>query len=177
VWDLEKTNLVRSTGKNYLYGNTYVLGDNAGDYIDKWRAQRLGVPDIEPTGWPAVDDAVKTLRKRLATATSANDYKAVGHECVTVLEALGRAAFDPERHLPDGAEVPAPNDHIRRLDMFTKSVASGERFEHVRRLIVTARKQAESVKHRTSPDRLDAEVSADAVVMLVSMIRAFARVE
>jgi hypothetical protein len=33
---------------------------------------------MEPTGWVAVDEAVEALRKRLTTATSGNDYKAVG---------------------------------------------------------------------------------------------------
>jgi hypothetical protein len=166
---LAETGLIEVTGRNYLTGNQYVLSARATDYIDKWRAQR--VPAVEPTGWAAVDSAVATLRTRLGSAATPNDYKAVGHECVTVLEALGRAVFDPARHLPSGEPVPATNDAKRRLDLFVRIVARGERFAHVRKIITEAYAQGHEIKHRTQPDRLDATVSADAVLLIVTIVR------
>lgn len=177
VEELAETGLIKATRLNYVYGNTYVLSSGAADYIEKWRAQRQDLPEMEPTGWVAVDEAVAALRKRLTTATSGNDYKAVGHECVTILEALGRAAFDTARHLPDGEQEPSRNDGKRRLELFTKAVSSGNRFAHVRKIINEAYAQGHQTKHRDSSDRLDAEVSADPVVMLVSIIKRFADAE
>jgi hypothetical protein len=177
ITDLEKTELVRVTSRNYISGTSYVLSPRAAKYIDAWRAQRNGLPEIEPSGWDAVDQAVRALRKRLASATTANDFKAVGHECVTVLEALGRAAFDPARHLPDSETEPSNNDAKRKLELFTRAVAPGDRFAHVRKIINAAYSQGHQTKHRDAPDQLDAEVGADAVVLLVSIIRRFANAD
>jgi hypothetical protein len=98
---------------------------------------------------------------------------------VSVLEALGRAAFDVDRHLPDGEDVPHPNDAKARLGYFLTAVAGeqvgkGERFEHVRTLIRAAWRQAQAVKHRDDPNRTDAGIAADATALLVAIIRRLA---
>lgn len=67
---------------------------------------------------------------------------------MSALEALGRAAFDPARHLPDDEELPQPNDAKSRLGHFLTAVAGeevgkGERFEHVRTLIRATWRQAQ----------------------------------
>lgn len=174
---LAGTGLIEVIRRNYVDGNTFVLGPRAVSYIAGWRAQHEGLPEVEPTGWQAVDQAVETLRKRMASATTTNDFKAVGHECATVLEALGRTVFRPSRHLPEGDPEPSNNDAKRKLEFFTQAVAGGRRFAHVRKIIVEAYAQGHKTKHRDAPDRLDAEVGAAAVVMLVSIIRRFADAE
>jgi hypothetical protein len=171
VDDLEKTGLIRCTQANYLYGDVYVLAPNAVEYIAAWRTHHQDLPEVEPTGWAEVDRAVAVLRRRLAEASTPNDFKAVGHECVTVLEALGRAAFDPARHLPEGEKEPSPNDAKARLACVIREVARGPRFENVRKIVDATYDQGHKTKHRTNPDRLDAELGADAVLLLVSMIR------
>lgn len=136
--------------------------------------------DDGPTGWPDVDAKMGTLRRRVREADdSADDAKAVGLQCVSVLEALGRAAFDPSRHLPDDEDVPHPNDAKTRLGHFLTAVAGeavgkGERFEHVRTLVRATWRQAQSVKHRDDPNRTDAGIAADSVALLVSIIRRLA---
>lgn len=133
-----------------------------------------------PTGWVRVDERMGTLRRRVRQAEdTADDAKAVGLQCVSVLEALGRAAFDAERHLPDGEDPPHPNDAKSRLGHFLTSVTDGElgkgeRFEHVRILVRATWRQAQSVKHRDEPNVIDAGIAADATALLVAIVRRLA---
>jgi hypothetical protein len=136
--------------------------------------------DDGPTGWADVDAKLGTLRRRVRDVDdTADDARAVGLQCVSVLEALGRAAFDAERHLPEGEEVPHPNDAKTRLGHFLTAVAGdqvkkGERFEHVRTLVRASWRQAQAVKHRDDPNRTDAGIAADSVALLVAIVRRLA---
>jgi hypothetical protein len=130
--------------------------------------------DDGPTGWADVDAKMGALRRRLREAEDADDFKAVGLQCVSVLEALGRAVFNPERHLPDGEEVPHPNDAQTRLGFFLKSVTKGKRFEEVRPIIRSSWRQAQAVKHRNDPNRTDAGIAADAIALLTAITRRLA---
>lgn len=127
--------------------------------------------DDGPTGWADVDAKLGTLRRRVRESENTDDFKAVGLQCVSVLEALGRAAFNPERHLPAGEDAPHPNDAKVRIQHFTKAVASGKRFEDVRTLMNAAWRLAQGVKHRDEPNRTDAGIAADAVSLMVAVVR------
>ncbi len=136
--------------------------------------------DDGPTGWADVDAKLGTLRRRVRESDgTTDDAKAVGLQCVSVLEALGRAVFDPARHLPPGEAIPHANDAKARVGFFLTFVAGdavkkGERFEHVRSLIRATWRQAQSVKHRDDPNMTDAGIGADAVALLVAMLRRLA---
>lgn len=138
-------------------------------------AQEVAEASAEgPTGWAEVDAKMATLRRRLREAEEADDFKAVGLQCAEVLQAVGRAAFDAPRHLPEGEEEPHANAVNARIGYFMSAVASGERFEHVRRLGRSAWAQAQAVKHRDSPNRTDAGIAADAAALFVAIIRRLA---
>ena len=136
--------------------------------------------DDGPTGWVDVDAKLGTLRRRVREADdTTDDVRAVGLQCVSVLEALGRAPFDPERHLPEGEEMPHANDAKSRLGYFLTAVAGeevkkGERFEHVRTLVRATWRQAQAVKHRDDPNLTDAGIAADSVALLVAIVRRLA---
>jgi hypothetical protein len=135
--------------------------------------------DDGPTGWPDVDARMGALRRRLRDAEETDDFKPVGLQAVSVLEALGRAAFDESRHLPAGKDVPHANDAKTRLGHFLTAVAGegvkkGERFEHVRTLVRATWRQAQAVKHRDDPNRTDAGIAADSVALLVAIVRRLA---
>lgn len=136
--------------------------------------------DDGPTGWVEVDARMGTLRRRVRDMDdTADDARAVGLQCVSVLEALGRAVFDPDRHLPQGEELPHPNDAKSRLGHFLTAVAGeqvkkGERFEHVRTLVRATWRQAQGVKHRDDPNRTDAGIAADSTALLVAILRRLA---
>lgn len=136
--------------------------------------------DEGPTGWADVDAKVGILRRRVRDMDdSPDDARAVGLQCVSVLEALGRAAFDEERHLPEGEDMPHLNDAKSRLGHFLTAVAGeevkkGERFEHVRTLVRASWRQAQAVKHRDDPNATDAGIAADAAALLVAIVRRLA---
>jgi hypothetical protein len=72
--------------------------------------RELAAPaDEGPTGWADVDAKMGTLRRRVREAENVDDHKAVGLQCVSVLEALGRAAFISARHLPKCDDLPKAN--------------------------------------------------------------------
>lgn len=141
--------------------------------VDTLRDVAAGTGDAL-TGWAEVDSKMSALRRRMSEAETADDFKAVGLQCVSLLEALGRAAFVPGRHLPTGEAEPHPNDARNRLGFFLRGVATGDRFEEVRPIIRATWRQAQAVKHRDNPNRTDAGVSADATALLVAIIRRLA---
>lgn len=136
--------------------------------------------DDGPTGWADVDAKLGTLRRRVRDMDdSADDAKAVGLQCVSVIEALGRAAFDADRHLPEGEDMPHTNDAKTRLGHFLTAVAGeqvskGGRFEHARTLVRASWRQAQSLKHRDDPNATDAGIGADATALLVAIVRRIA---
>jgi hypothetical protein len=141
--------------------------------VDTLRHVATGTGDAL-TGWAEVDSKMSTLRRRMSEAETVDDFKAVGLQCVAVLEALGRAAFVPSRHLPDDEAEPHPNDARNRLGFFLRAVATGDRFEEVRPIIRATWRQAQAVKHRDNPNRTDAGISADASALLVAIVRRLA---
>lgn len=143
------------------------------DRADK--SHELAAPvDDGPTGWAEVDAKLGKLRRRMRDATDSDDFKAVALQCVSVLEALGRACFDAQRHLPPGETTPHPNDAKARIGHFVSTVAEDKRFDDVETIGRAAWRQAQGVKHRSQPTRADAGIAADACVLFVAMIRRLA---
>jgi hypothetical protein len=48
----------------------------------------------ERLSWHKVDTAIGELRRHFRTATTPQDYKAIGLDCVTITEALSRQVYD-----------------------------------------------------------------------------------
>ena len=67
------------------------------------------------TGWVKVDNEIRELRRRFSTASTPQDYRAVGSHCVGVLEALSRTVYDPAQHLRPGEQEPPPDKTKQRL--------------------------------------------------------------
>jgi hypothetical protein len=127
-------------------------------------------PHVE-VGWPLVDEEVRELRRRFQTASTPQDYRAIGTHCVGVLEALGRTVYDAARHLRDG-ETPPPIDKTKqRIGRFVEDALPGERNEDVRGLANKAIELAHHVKHSPTPTRREAGISADAVILLANILR------
>ncbi|MEX2419570.1 MAG: hypothetical protein WD652_04255 [Acidimicrobiia bacterium] len=126
------------------------------------------------TGWPAVDAEIHELRRRFRSATTPQDYRAVGTHCVGVLEALSRTVYDPSLHLRDGEEVPTPDKTKQRIGRFVEDAVPGSDNSEVRTLATKAIDLAQAVKHRTTPSRRDAGIAADSVILLANICRRLA---
>lgn len=122
-------------------------------------------------GWPAIDDEISQLRRRFGSATTEQDYNAVGVACVRILESLGDVVYDPEKHLRDG-ETPPPRDKTKnRLDRFIEVTLPGAGNEELRKLAKATVETAHQVKHRATPNRQTAGIVSDAVILLANMLR------
>ena len=126
------------------------------------------------TGWPRVDQEVESLRKRFRSATTPQDYRAVGNDAVGVIEALSRTVYDPVKHLQPGEEEPPPDKSKQRIERFIENSAAGPGNAEVRKLARATIELAHKVKHYETPTRRDAGVAADASILLANVLRRLA---
>lgn len=79
------------------------------------------------TGWAAVDEEIRELRRRFTSSTSPQDYRAIGTHCVGVLEALSRTVYVQARHLHEGEQIPPVDKTKIRIGRFIEDSAAGPR--------------------------------------------------
>ena len=125
----------------------------------------------ERLGWHEVDTAIGELRKHFRTAETPQDYKAVGLDCVTITEALGRVVYNHARHTPAGEAEPHEGKTKLRLERYIEERLPGAESAELRKLTRAAIEMAEAVKHGRTPDRTKAGIAADAVILLANMLR------
>lgn len=122
-------------------------------------------------GWAAVDTELGELRRHFRSARSPQDYRAIGNDCVHVLEALSRQVYDHARHTPDGEEEPPVARTKLRLERYVQDRLAGAGEVEMRKYARATIELAQAVKHRGAPTRRDAGVTADAVIVLANMLR------
>lgn len=75
-------------------------------------------------GWPEVDTEIGELRKHFRTATTPQDYRAVGNDCVHLTEALSRKVYVHAEHGPAGPEEPSADKTKDPIDCLHRGQAS-----------------------------------------------------
>jgi hypothetical protein len=123
------------------------------------------------TGWSRVDEEISELKRHFAQATTPQDDRNIGNDCVIVLEALSRQVYDPTVHPRDGEEEPPISKTKVRIDRFIEDAAQGSDNSALRRLAKAASDQAQAVKHRAAGDRQEAGIAADSVILLANILR------
>ncbi|MCX0272884.1 hypothetical protein NLM24_19660 [Nocardia zapadnayensis] len=126
------------------------------------------------TGWPRVDEEIRELRRRFQTATTPQDYRAIGAHCVGVLEALSRTVYEPARHLRDGETEPPVDKTKIRIGRFIDDSAAGPGNTAVRGLANKAVELSHQVKHSSTATRRSAGIAADAAMLLANILRRLA---
>jgi hypothetical protein len=121
-------------------------------------------------GWDQIDHELTGLRRDFARAAEPHDHQALALRCLSILRLLSDQLYDPSCP-PVGEDVPGPADVKARIDQFVRNIAAGDRFEHVRKLVRDAYAQANAVKHRRVPDRVDSGVAVAATILLAEMLR------
>jgi hypothetical protein len=87
----------------------------------------------EPTCWARVDRTVTEIRQRLETASTEEQFQAVGTLCRDALISLGQAVFDPTRHPTlDGVKA-SPTDFKRMIEAYIAVELGGESKEASRK--------------------------------------------
>lgn len=159
--------------RDLLSGIFDALHDRLADIEQQALTSSL-VDPISPharTGWSAVDTEISELRRHFLSARTPQDYRNVGHDCVSVTEALSRQVFDPERHLREGEEEPPVANTKHRLGRFIEDAAPGPDNAALRKLARAVIEYAQHVKHSESPTRREAGIAADAVIQLANLLR------
>ncbi len=123
------------------------------------------------TGWAKVDAEVAELRRHFQMATTPQDYRNVGNDCVIVIEAISVAAYDAARHLRPNESEPPVAKTKDRLDRIVEVELPGPENAELRKLARATIEAAQAIKHRTTPSRRDAGLAADATIMLANLIR------
>ena len=123
------------------------------------------------TGWPRVDEEIRELRRRFQTASTSQDYRALGTNCVGVLEALGKVVYDPARHLRKGETEPPVDKTKMRIGRYVEMTLPGESNEELRGVANKVIELAHHVKHSETATRRSAGIAADSVILLANMLR------
>ena len=145
--------------------------------LDLRESQSIESTLVEPisphrvTGWPRVDEEVAELRRHFEIATTAQDYRNVGNDCVTVLEAVSAAAYEHAVHGRAGENEPSVASTKDRLDQFVVVSMQGSENAPLRKLARAVIEMAQAVKHSPSGNRREAGIAADAVIQLANMLR------
>lgn len=122
-------------------------------------------------GWPSIDNEVTELRRRFRTAVSPQDFRAIGNDCVHIMEALSSQVYVHAEHgFPDEDEPPAGKTKLR-LERFIDARLSGAAQAELRRFARSTVELAQAVKHRSAPTRTEAGIISDAVILLANMLR------
>jgi hypothetical protein len=139
-------------------------------------AATLATPiSAEPdTGWPAVDYEIAELRRQFLTATTPQDYNAVGLVAVRLTEALSATVYDANVHLRSGETAPPIQNTKDRLDRYIEHSASGPDNARLRKLARDTIEYAQHVKHSGTPNRCEAGIAADAALLLANILRRLA---
>ena len=123
------------------------------------------------TGWGTIDAELEELRRRFKYARTAQDHCAIGAACVRILEMVADAAFDPDIHLPPDRLVPSRGQTKERFGWVLEHHLAGADCQLWRRYARSVIDIAQEVKHRTTPDRMQAGVLSEAVIALAHMMR------
>jgi hypothetical protein len=123
------------------------------------------------TGWARVDAELAELRRHFQIATSEQDYRNVGNDCVIITEALSRQVYDPQVHLRPGEVEPPVAQTKIRLDRFIDDAITGPQNADLRKLVKSAIEFAQRVKHSPTSSRRNAGIAADTVILLANILR------
>ena len=111
------------------------------------------------------------MRRHFTSARTPQDYRNVGNDCVTVLEALSRQVYDPDKHLRDGEDEPPVGKTKQRIERFVEDAAPGSDAAVLRKLVRSSIEYAQEVKHRDTGSRKEAGIAADSVILLANLLR------
>ena len=147
--------------------------------LDVLEENRLTKPLTSPisgviTGWSDVDVELRELRRKYEASVTPQDYRALGTNCIGVLEAVGTMVYNPSMDLRDG-ETDLPYDRVKeRLDRYVERELPGGENEEMRKSIKAVIALANRLKHRTLPNAMMAGLAADATILTASMLRRLA---
>jgi hypothetical protein len=135
-----------------------------------YRIQQTAAGELEPTGWPRVDRNVTEMRKRLETATTEEQFQAVGLLCRETLISLAQAVYNAELHPTLDGVTPSDTDAKRMLEAYIAVAFGGSAYEHFRKHARAAYDLAAHLQHRRTASFRQAAACTEATTSIVNLI-------
>ncbi|WP_146082443.1 MULTISPECIES: hypothetical protein [unclassified Rathayibacter] len=123
------------------------------------------------TGWQRVDEELNEMRRHFRAARTEQDYSNVGNDAVAALEALSAASYEHARHGEPGVDEPPIPSTKTRLGRVVEVELPGSENAELRKVVRAAIELAQATKHRRNGDRRSAGMAADAVLLVVNLVR------
>ncbi|WAC51865.1 hypothetical protein [Frigoribacterium sp. SL97] len=123
------------------------------------------------TGWQRVDEELNEMRRHFQAARTEQDYSNVGNDAVAALEALSSASYEHTRHGEPGTDEPPVPNTKSRLGRVVEVELPGSENAELRKVVRAAIELAQATKHRRNGDRRSAGMAADAVLLVVNLVR------
>ena len=120
--------------------------------------------------WNEINRTLQELVALTRGAANADECRSVGVRCRELLVSIAQTAFDPDRHLPEGAKIPGRTDSKAMLDFFLESELKGSSNEEARRFARAAVQLADAVTHKRPARPFDAGVAAIATESVARLI-------
>ena len=124
----------------------------------------------EPTGWTRVDRTLGEARQRLESASTEEQFQAVGLLCREALISLAQTVFKPNRHPPVDDVEPSKTDAKRMLDRYLAFEVSGKLNKILRRHAKASLDLANELQHKRTARFREAALCAEATASVVNII-------
>lgn len=144
------------------------LGGIFNPLLNQLRTGRAEV--FEPTGWARVDRTVGEVRDRLASATTEEQFQAVGLLCREALISVAQEVYVADRHPTLDGVAASPTDAKRMLEAFVAVELGGNDHEFARRHARSALDFAVNLQHKRTATFRAAAMCVEATTAVVNTI-------
>ena len=124
----------------------------------------------DPTAWPLVDRNFEEVRNRLGSASTEEQFQAVGLLCRETLISVAQAVFDPEWHPPPDGVIASKTDAKRMLEGFLAAEMAGSANSVSRKYAKAVVDLALELQHLRTADFRKAALCAEATASVVNVI-------
>ena len=124
----------------------------------------------EPTGWPLVDRQLGEIRSRLQSASTEEQFQAVGLLCREALISLAQTVFDPELHPPIDNVDSSKTDAKRMLDRYLAVEVMGSANALARKQTKGSLDLANELQHLRTASLREAALCAEATASVINLI-------
>lgn len=126
----------------------------------------------EPTGWTLVDRKLDEARKQLESASTEEQFQAVGLYCRETLICLAQTVFEPELHppVPGDDKEAGKADAKRMLDRYLAVELGGGSNEVARRHAKSSLDLANELQHQETAAFRKAALCAQATASVVNIV-------
>ena len=125
----------------------------------------------EPTGWPLVDRQMGEVRTQLESASTEEQFQAVGLLCRETLISLAQTVFNPALHPAIDENVDVSNTNAKRmLDRYLAVEVAGQSNALARKQAKGSLDLANALQHSRTATFRDAALCAEATASVINLI-------